>query len=47
MKEYGKVSRRTGISYIQQNEGRIIGLVTSCVETDLKYILMAERYRER
>jgi hypothetical protein len=26
-------SRRTGISYIQYKEGRLIGLVTSCVGT--------------
>jgi hypothetical protein len=31
--KYYTESRRTGISYIQQKDGRLTGLVTSCVET--------------
>jgi hypothetical protein len=31
MKKYNTQSRRRGISYIPQKEGRLAGLVTSCV----------------
>jgi hypothetical protein len=33
MKKYYIESRRRGISYIQLKEGRLTGLVTSCVGT--------------
>jgi hypothetical protein len=36
MKKYYNEFRSRGISYIQQKEGRLIGLVTFCVETAYK-----------
>jgi len=38
MKKYYTASRRRGISYIQGIEGRLIVLVTSCVETLLRHV---------
>jgi len=40
MKRYYVLSRRGGISYIQQKEGKLPGLVTSCVGTAFKYMLL-------
>jgi predicted transcriptional regulator len=36
MKKYYKESRRRGISYKQYKDGRLTGLVTSCVGSALK-----------
>jgi hypothetical protein len=43
MKKYYTVSRKRGISYIQQAEGRITGLVTCCVETAFYDRLLREK----
>jgi hypothetical protein len=46
MKKCYTESRRAGISYMQYKEGRLTGLVTSCVGTALYNTLLKERWRE-
>jgi len=45
MKKYYKESRRKGTSYIQQNDGRLTELVTSCVELPSKTLYWNEDRR--
>jgi hypothetical protein len=44
MKKYYKGSRTRGISYKQEKEERLTGLVTSCVITAFYNTLLKERY---
>jgi hypothetical protein len=46
MKKYYIESRQRGIWYIQENEGRLTGLVTSCIGTACQNMLLKERQRE-
>jgi hypothetical protein len=46
MKKYYVESRRRGIFYKQQKEGRLCGIVTSCVGTAYLNSLLKERYKE-
>ena len=46
MRKCYKESNRTGISYMQQKEGRSVGLVTSCAGTVFWYILLMESYKK-
>jgi len=46
IKKYDKESVRRGISYTQQKEGRLSGLVTSCVGSAFYNTLLKERWRE-
>jgi hypothetical protein len=43
MKKYYLKSRRRGISYVKEVNGRLTGLVRFCVETDFYNGLLKER----
>ena len=43
IEKFYKDSKRRGTSYIQQNERRLIGFVTSCVGTAYKNMLLTAR----
>jgi hypothetical protein len=45
--KYYKESRRKGASYIRQNPGKLMGLVTYCLGTVLRNMLLKKRQTGR